>query len=101
MRLLIVLLFITTASFAQQKAPKVDTLKLPASEAAKIDDIEKSLKEFENARIQIQYLESMKLTIIESAFNHASKPVPEKKEYTKGVIVYIKDDKATASNKKP
>jgi hypothetical protein len=97
MRLLFLLLFITTVSFAQ----KVDTLKLPANEAQKIDAIDKQLKELEQARIQIQYLESMKLTIIESAFNHASKPIPEKKEYSGGNVLFIKDDKTTASVKKP
>ena len=86
------LLFISVAAFPQaQTLQQVDSLKIPANQAAKIESIDKQLKELEPARQQINTLEAIKTQLIEAAFEYSGKPVPKDKVYQKGVILFIKD----------
>jgi len=89
MRLLFALILISSFAFAQ----KVDTLKIPHTQAQKIEGVEKQLKELETVKQQIQALEVIKSQLIEAAFDYSGLPIPEKKQFDKGVILYIKEDK--------
>jgi len=111
-RILFVLMLVSTTALCQTQSTGakvdlggkssypiyvVDTLKLPKSEAQKIDAIDKELKELmKDPEVQRLFmLQSIRGTVIESGFNHKGIPVPSRNEYSNGNVLYIKDEKAT------
>jgi hypothetical protein len=89
MRILFAFILISITALSQ----KVDTLKIPGSQAAKLNDVEKQLKEMESIIQKFNALQTIKAQLIESAFDYNEITIPEKKEYVNGVILYIKDEK--------
>ena len=90
MKLLFALLISTTALCQTQK---VDTLKIPSSQASKLNEVNKQIKELEGAAQQFNALQTIKAQLIEAAFEYNNVPIPAKKEYNNGIILYIKDEK--------
>lgn len=86
--LFLIILFSTTALCQEP-----EKIKINKADSAKIEQIRVEKKKYEEAVKQFQILELLENTIIESAFNHEGIPVPQRKEYNQGNVLYLKDEK--------
>jgi hypothetical protein len=85
---IIILLFISSSALCQ----KPDTLKIPVSQVKKLNELDAQLKSLEPVKQQINALEFAKAQLIEAAFEYKNLPVPQKTQYSNGVILFIKDE---------
>lgn len=90
MRLLFILLIISFTALCQEQKPL--ELKVNSKDSLKLEQIKVEKKKYEEAVRQFQILEAIEATIIESQFNNKDIPVPQRKEFTGGKILYLKDE---------
>lgn len=98
MRLVFAFIFISSAAICQNgsydiREPEPLKLKVNKGDSIKLVQIYAELKKYEEVIRQVQILETLKSTVIESQFNHAGIPVPQRKEFVNGELLYIKDEK--------
>lgn len=93
MRQIAIILFafiISTTALCQDKPLSI---KVNKADSAKLEQINAELKKYEEPMRQVQLLSAIKETIIESQFNNKGIPIPQRKEYKDGDVLYLNDEK--------